>query len=155
MLKINDQLPHFSLKNQYGDLISLEDFQWKKIILFCYPKASTPACSTEACNLNSGYEELKNLGYEVLGISADNQQRQLKFSNKNHFSFSLLCDEEKAFLKSLGVWRLKKMMGIEYEGIVRTTFITDEHHKITHIVEKVNTKDHTNQIISLISEEKK
>lgn len=147
VLKIGDFAPKFQCKDQNGNLISLSDFKGKKIVIFFYPKANTPGCTAEACNLSDNYLKFKSLGYEIIGVSADSEKLQKKFSDKFNFPYSLLCDENKEVINAFGVWGLKKFMGKEYMGINRTTFIIDEKGKIINIIEKVKTKDHTNQII--------
>lgn len=147
VLKIGDFAPKFQCKDQNGNLISLSDFKGKKIVIFFYPKANTPGCTAEACNLSDNYLKFKSLGYEIIGVSADSEKLQKKFSDKFNFPYSLLCDENKDVINAFGVWGLKKFMGKEYMGINRTTFIIDEKGKIINIIEKVKTKDHTNQII--------
>lgn len=147
VLKIGDFAPKFQCKDQNGNLISLSDFKGKKVVIFFYPKANTPGCTAEACNLSDNYLKFKSLGYEIIGVSADSEKLQKKFSDKFNFPYSLLCDENKDVINAFGVWGLKKFMGKEYMGINRTTFIVDEKGKIINIIEKVKTKDHTNQII--------
>ncbi len=146
-LKIGDKAPKFSALDQDGNSISLEDYKGKKLVLFFYPKASTPGCTMEAKNLRDHYQELLNKGYEVLGVSADSAKRQKNFCVKNDLPFPLLADEDKKVIQDYGVWGLKKFMGREYDGIHRTTFIIDEHGLIEKIIEKVKTKDHTAQIL--------
>jgi len=148
-LKIGDQAPDFKVKDQDGKTISLSDFKGKKLILFFYPKASTPGCTMEAKNLRDNYKKLLDLGFEILGVSADSEKRQKNFCVKNELPFSLLVDEEKQVINDYGVWGPKKFMGREYEGIHRTTFIIGKEGIIEQIIEKVKTKDHTNQILDL------
>jgi len=150
-LKIGDKAPEFSIKNQDGKIIQLSDFSGKKLILFFYPKASTPGCTMEAKNLRDNYKELLNKGFDILGVSADSEKRQKNFCIKNELPFSLLVDEEKEVIKDYGVWGLKKFMGREYDGIHRTTFVIDEKGVIEQIIEKVKTKLHTEQILELYS----
>ncbi len=146
-LKIGDKAPGFSVNNQAGNLVSLNDFKGKKLVLFFYPKASTPGCTAEACNLNDNYERFQSKGYEILGVSADSEKRQTNFKNKYEFSYDLLADIDLEVIKAYGVWGLKKFMGKEYEGIHRTTFVIDENGKIEQIIGKVKTKDHTSQLL--------
>lgn len=147
---IGDSVAPFELNNQYGNVVKLSDFANKKLIIFFYPKAMTPACTNEVCNLNDGYALLKEKGYELLGISADSIEKLLKFSQKYNFSFPLLSDTSLKVLQSFGVWGEKKFMGKVYDGIHRKTFIIDNQHKIQFIIEKVDTKNHTQQILSII-----
>ena len=147
ILKIGDIAPSFSCKDQNGSIIKLSDFLDKKLVIFFYPKASTPGCTAEACNLSDNYVKFKSLGYEILGVSADSEKLQKKFSDKFDLPYSLLCDENKDIIKSYGVWGLKKFMGKEYMGIIRKTFVINENGEISNIIEKVKTKDHAFQII--------
>lgn len=149
-LKIGDKVPNFSEKNQYNEIFQLSDYQNQKIIIFFYPKANTPGYTNEVCNLQNQYALLKEKGFVLIGISADSTEKQLKFSEKHHLSYPLLANENKSILKLFGVWGIKKFMGKEFEGIHRKTFILNENHIITHIIEKVNTKNHTQQIIEIL-----
>lgn len=146
-LKIGDKAPAFDSKDQNGKRIKLSDFKGKKVVLFFYPKASTPGCTVEACNLRDNYQVFLNKGYAIIGVSADPEKKQLSFSTKYQLPFSLLADEEKAVINAYGVWGPKKFMGKEYDGIHRTTFIIDENGMIENIIEKVQTKDHAAQIM--------
>ena len=146
-LKIGDKAPEFEMNNQNGELIKLKDYSGKKVILFFYPKASTPGCTMEAKNLRDNYNELKQKGYEVIGVSADSEKRQLNFCNKNELPYNLLADEEKIIINAYGVWGPKKFMGREYDGINRTTLVINELGNIEIIITKVKTKEHTEQIL--------
>ena len=147
VLKVGDKAPNFSCLDQNGNLINLSDLIGKKVVVFFYPKANTPGCTAEACNLNDNYNRFTSLGYEIIGVSADNEKSQKKFSDKFGFNYSLLCDENKDLINAYGVWGLKKFMGKEYMGIIRKTFIIDEEGKISQIIDKVKTKEHTSQIL--------
>ena len=146
-LKIGDKAPQFKATDQYGKTIELKDFKGKKVVLFFYPKASTPGCTVEACNLRDNYQSFQSKGYEILGVSADSEKRQLNFSNKQELPYSLLADEDKTVIMAYGVWGPKKFMGKEYEGIHRTTFVIDGDGIIEDIISKVKTKEHTSQIL--------
>ncbi len=146
-LKIGDKAPDFEEKNQNGEMVKLKDYLGKKVVLFFYPKASTPGCTMEAKNLRDNYANFTNKGYDVIGVSADSEKRQLNFSNKNELPYNLLTDEEKNIINAYGVWGPKKFMGREYDGIHRTTFIIDEKGKIENIITKVKTKVHSEQIL--------
>jgi len=146
-LKIGDKAPQFKATDQYGKTIELKDFKGKKVVLFFYPKASTPGCTVEACNLRDNYQSFQSKGYEILGVSADSEKRQLNFSNKQELPYSLLADEDKTVIMAYGVWGPKKFMGKEYEGIHRTTFVIDGDGIIEDIITKVKTKEHTSQIL--------
>ena len=146
-LKIGDKAPEFEAIDQNGKLVSLKDHTGKRVVLFFYPKASTPGCTMEACNLRDNYQKFLKKGYEVIGVSADSQKRQSNFANKNNLPYSLLVDEDKEIINSYGVWGPKKFMGREYDGIHRTTFVIDTSGNIENIITKVKTKDHTAQIL--------
>lgn len=146
-LKIGDKAPSFKAKDEQGNTISLADYQGKKLVVFFYPKASTPGCTAEACNLNDNYDRFKAQGYEILGVSADSAKRQSNFKTKYGFQYPLLADEEKVVINAFGVWGPKKFMGKEYDGIHRTTFVIDEKGIIEDVITKVKTKEHTAQIL--------
>lgn len=145
-LKIGDKAPDFNIPDENGNQHTLNQYKGKKIVLYFYPKASTPGCTAEACNLRDNYEALLAKGYEVLGVSADDQPKLKNFINKQNLPFHLLSDVDKVMLNDYGVWGPKKFMGKEYDGIHRTTFIIDEEGKISDIIFKVKTKDHYSQI---------
>lgn len=147
MLKEGDKVPNFKGLDQDGNPISYEDFKGEKLVVFFYPKASTPGCTAEACNLNDNLDALAAKGYKVVGVSADTVRRQKNFSEKYGFKFPLISDENKEMIESFGVWGPKKFMGKEYEGIHRTTFLIDENGIIERVIKRVKTKDHTNQIL--------
>ncbi|MEP2239497.1 MAG: thioredoxin-dependent thiol peroxidase, partial [Maribacter sp.] len=132
---------------QDGNTITLEDYSGKKLIIFFYPKASTPGCTAEACNLRDNYKELQSEGYELLGVSADSEKRQAKFKEKYEFPFPLLADEDHTVINAFGVWGLKKFMGREYDGIHRKTFVVDGEGIVTKVIDKVKTKDHAAQLL--------
>ncbi|WP_281846503.1 thioredoxin-dependent thiol peroxidase [Olleya namhaensis] len=148
-LKQGDKVPNFTVNDQDGNPVSLSDYKGKKLIVFFYPKASTPGCTAEACNLTDNYILLQDKGYEILGVSADSEKRQTNFKNKYSFPFPLLADEEKEVINAFGVWGLKKFMGKEYDGIHRKTFLVDEDGVVAHVIDKVKTKDHAAQILEL------
>ena len=116
-------------------------------MVFFYPKASTPGCTAEACNLRDNYERFLNKNYQVIGISADSVKKQKNFSDKNNLPFSLIADEDKNIIKAFGVWGPKKFMGKEFDGIHRTTFVINENGNIENIITKVQTKNHTEQLL--------
>jgi len=146
-LKVGDKVPMFSARDQDGNTINLSDYIGKKLIVFFYPKASTPGCTVEACNLRDNFEALKAQGYELLGVSADSQKRQSNFKNKYKFPFPLLADEDHTILNIFGVWGPKQFMGRTYDGIHRKTFVLDENGTISKVIDKVRTKDHAAQIL--------
>lgn len=146
-LKIGDIAPDFIGIDQNGNEIKLSSYLGKKVVLFFYPKASTPGCTAEACDLQNNIERFVANNYQVIGVSADSQKRQLNFAEKNNLQYPLISDEAKEVITAYGVWGPKKFMGREYDGIHRTTFIIDENGKIEEIITKVNTKHHTEQIL--------
>lgn len=150
-LKPGDSAPDFSVQDQDGNLVSKTDFEGERWILFFYPKAGTPGCKAEVCNLRNNYQELQERGYSLLGVSADSQEKQKKFQMNNNLPFPLLADENKQVIDAYGVWGPKKFMGKSFDGIHRTTFIIDENGKIERIIEKVKTKDHAAQILDIAS----
>lgn len=150
-LKIGDKAPDFKLFDQNEKSVTLNDFKGKKLVLYFYPKDSTPGCTAEACSLRDGFQDLKSKGIVVLGVSADNTKSHQNFIEKQSLPFSLLSDPEKIALKAYEAWGEKKMYGKSYEGILRKTFIIDENGKILHIIEKVDTKNHASQIMELIN----
>lgn len=147
MLQIGDKAPDFSGFDQDGKFRQLEDYKGKKLVVFFYPKANTPGCTAEACDLRDNFERFKANNYELLGVSADSQKAQLKFKDKFSFPFPLLADEEKEVIQAFGVWGPKKFMGRTYDGIHRTTFVINEEGVIEDVISDVKTKAHANQIL--------
>jgi peroxiredoxin Q/BCP len=148
-IKPGDKAPDFTGKDQDGKSVSLSDFKGRKLVLYFYPKDNTPGCTDEACSLRDGYSELKKEGYEIIGVSADSEKSHQGFIAKYKLPFRLISDVDKTILKAYGAWGEKKMYGKSYEGIIRTTFIISEDGIIDKIIDKVKTKDHANQIISI------
>jgi peroxiredoxin Q/BCP len=146
-LKIGNSAPNFTAKDNQGNTIQLSDYKGKKLVLFFYPKASTPGCTAEACDLRDNYQSFLAKGYDVLGASADSAKRQQNWIDKHELPFPLLADEDKVVINAFGVWGPKKFMGKEYDGIHRTTFVIDENGIISAIITKVKTKEHTAQIL--------
>ncbi|WP_203258660.1 thioredoxin-dependent thiol peroxidase [Hyunsoonleella ulvae] len=146
-LKAGDKAPDFKALDEQGNTIKLSDYSGKKLVVFFYPKASTPGCTAEACDLNDNFERFQAQGYEILGVSADSAKRQSNFKNKYGFKYPLLADEDKSVIEAFGVWGPKKFMGKEYDGIHRTTFIIDENGIIEEVITKVKTKAHAAQIL--------
>ncbi len=146
-LKIGDKAPDFKGIDQDGASISLKDFIGKKVVLYFYPKDDTPGCTAEACNLRDNYSGLRKKGYEIVGVSADDEVSHKKFSDKYELPFSLIADTNKKILQSYNAWGEKNMYGKKYMGILRKTYIIDENGKIEKIFDKVDTKNHTEQIL--------
>ena len=146
-LKVGDVLPTFSVTDQNGKTHSNTDYTNQKLIVFFYPKANTPGCTAEACDLRDHYSELQKAGYALLGVSADSEKKQKNFSDKFEFPFPLLADESKEVIEGFGVWGLKKFMGKEYDGIHRKTFLFDEKGICIRVIDKVKTKEHAAQIL--------
>lgn len=147
MLQVGDSLPKFESQNQDGKSISSENFKGKKLVIFFYPRANTPGCTAEACDINDNLQNLKKAGFEIVGVSADSVEKQKKFHEKFSFKYDLLADENHDILEKFGVWQLKKFMGKEFMGIVRTTFLFDEKGICTRVIEKVKTKEAAAQIL--------
>lgn len=146
-LKPGDKAPQFESRDQDGSPVTLADFKGSKLVIYFYPKDSTPGCTSQACNLRDNYEVLLKNGYKVLGVSADSEKSHKKFIEKHDLPFPLLADTEKEVLKAFGVWGPKKFMGRTFDGIHRTTFLIDENGVISEVIGKVDTKNHTAQII--------
>ena len=146
-LQAGDQVPEFSVLDDRGNTQSLSNYQGQKLVVFFYPKANTPGCTAEACDLRDHYKELQEAGYALLGVSADSQKKQRNFSEKYSFPFPLLADEDKQVIEAFGVWGPKKFMGKEYDGIHRMTFLIDENGVVERVIEKVKTKAHAAQIL--------
>ena len=146
-LKAGDKAPNFSGLDQNGITHTLADYKGKKLVVFFYPKASTPGCTAEACDLRDNYARFEANNYALLGVSADNAKAQAKFIEKYDLPFPLLADEDKSVIQAFGVWGPKKFMGKEYDGIHRTTFVIDENGIIEEVISDVKTKAHAAQIL--------
>ncbi|MDP2687139.1 MAG: thioredoxin-dependent thiol peroxidase [Aequorivita sp.] len=146
-LQVGDKAPDFKVNDQDGNSISSTDYKGKKWVVFFYPKADTPGCTAEACNLRDNYTELQKQGFELLGVSADTEKHQNKFKEKYNLPFPLLADENKVVINAFGVWGPKKFMGREFDGIHRKSFLINEEGIIESVIEKVKTKDHAAQIL--------
>ncbi len=150
-LKIGDLAPDFKGVDQDGNPVEYADYKGNKLIVFFYPKASTPGCTAESCNFRDHYADWKAKGYEVVGVSADSVKRQKNFATKNELPYKLIADEEKEVIQAFGAWGPKKLYGREYEGIYRYTFVMDEEGRIEHIINKVKTKEATEQLYKDLS----
>ncbi|MBT3546491.1 MAG: thioredoxin-dependent thiol peroxidase [Flavobacterium sp.] len=146
-LKVGDKAPNFETKDNQGIVRKLTDYVGKKLVVFFYPKASTPGCTAEACNLRDNYQTFLSQGFEILGVSADSEKRQQNFVAKYDLPFPLLADEDLTVINGFGVWGPKKFMGREYDGIHRTTFVIDANGIIEEVISKVKTKNHAAQIL--------
>ncbi len=146
-LAVGMPAPGFEAKDQNGITIKLSDFIGKKVVLYFYPKDATPGCTAQACNLRDNYEALQKAGFVILGISSDSGKSHLKFIEKQNLPFSLIADEDLKVHEAYGTWVEKSMYGRKYMGTARTTFVIDENGSLTEIIEKVDTKNHTNQIL--------
>ncbi|MBL7800396.1 MAG: thioredoxin-dependent thiol peroxidase [Chitinophagales bacterium] len=145
-LKVGDKAPAINAKDQHGNEITLTQFKGKKVVLYFYPKDSTPGCTKEACNFRDNYSALLKKGYQVIGVSTDSEKSHLKFIEKYELPFPLIADTDQKVVNDYGVWGLKKFMGREYMGINRTTFVIDEKGKIEKVIEKVDTENSTQQL---------
>ena len=146
-LQKGDKAPVFKGYDQDGNLHQLEDYKGKKLVVFFYPKASTPGCTAEACDLRDHFQQFTDQNYALLGVSADAAKAQLNFKNKQELPFPLIADEDKSVIMAFGVWGPKKFMGKEYDGIHRTTFVIDENGIIESVISNVKTKEHAAQIL--------
>ncbi|UKN03405.1 thioredoxin-dependent thiol peroxidase [Paracrocinitomix mangrovi] len=146
-LKVGDKAPNFSAPDENGNIISLSDFKGKKLILYFYPKDNTPGCTAESCNLRDNYKAMQKQGYEILGVSADTEQKHQNFIEKYDLPFHLLADTDKKVINDYGVWGPKKFMGRTFDGIHRTTFVINEKGVIDEVFTKVKTKEHAEQIM--------
>jgi peroxiredoxin Q/BCP len=146
-LQAGDKAPAFSAKNEQGNVVSLSDFTGKKLVLYFYPKDDTPGCTAEACDLRDHYEQFVKKGYAILGVSPDGPAKHQKFIAKYELPFSLLADEDHAVSIAYQTWGEKSMYGKKYMGILRTTFVINEKGIIEQVIEKVDTKNHSSQIL--------
>ena len=148
-LKPGDKAPDFTATDQDGKKISLAEYKGKKVILYFYPKDNTPGCTDEACSLRDRYTDILKEGFDVIGVSADSSKSHKGFIGKHNLPFRLIADEDQKVVKAYGVWGEKNMYGKTYFGILRTTFIISENGIIEKVIEKVNTKDHSKQILEV------
>jgi len=149
-LKAGDKAPDFNSKDQNGEEVSLANFKGKTVILYLYPKDYTPGCTAEACDFRDNYQSLIGKGYEVVGVSTDDSKSHKKFETKYSLPFPLIADEDKSINEAYGVWAEKNMYGKKYMGTARTTFIIDADGIIKQIIEKVDTKNASQQVLDLI-----
>lgn len=149
-LTVGDNAPVFTLKNQHDNNISLADLKGSKVLVYFYPKASTPGCTIQAKGLRDSMNALKDKNVSVLGISPDPVKRLNKFADKESLNFDLLSDEDHKIADEFGVWGLKKFMGKEYDGIHRLSFLIDEQGKIIHVFNKFKTKEHHDVVLAAL-----
>ncbi|MDX5482891.1 MAG: thioredoxin-dependent thiol peroxidase [Hymenobacteraceae bacterium] len=146
-LNIGDKAPEFEGKDQNGNTVKLSDYRGKKVILYFYPKDNTPGCTAQACNLRDNYSNLRQKGYEVIGVSTDSEKSHQNFIGKFELPFTLVADTDKQIVEQYGVWQEKSMYGRKYMGTMRYTFVIDEEGVIQDIITKVKTKEHAGQIL--------
>jgi peroxiredoxin Q/BCP len=149
-LKAGEKAPEFTAKDQNGKEVSLADFKGKQVILYFYPKDDTPGCTAEACSFRDNYQSLAGKGFEVIGVSTDDEKSHKKFETKYALPFTLIADDDKKIVEAYGVWVEKNMYGKKYMGTARTTFIIDGAGVISHVIEKVDTKNSTQQVLDLV-----
>jgi thioredoxin-dependent peroxiredoxin len=147
MLKSGDKAPDFSGRDQDGNEIKLSDFLGKKLVLYFYPKDNTPGCTAEACDLRDNYNKFENAGYKIVGVSKDSEKSHKGFIEKFKLPFPLISDTETTILRAYEAWGKKKFMGKEFDGILRKTYLIDEHGFIVDIITKVDTKAHSRQLL--------
>ena len=150
-LKVGDLAPAIKASDENGEIITLEEYRGKKVVLYFYPRDNTPGCTAEACDLRDNYSEFKDKGFEIIGVSADSQQSHIKFKNKYDLPFRLISDVDRKVLQDYWAWGQKKLYGKTYMGILRKTFIIDEEGYVEKIIEKVKTKEHSKQIFAELS----
>ncbi len=149
-LNIGDNAPHFKGNTEDGSKVSSSSLKGQKYILFFYPKDDTPGCTREACNLRDNFRWFEKNGFQIFGVSPDNEKKHQKFIDKYEFQYSLIADTDKEMIKSYGIWGPKKFMGREFDGVHRTTFVINEDGKIIEIIKKVKTKEHAEQLIEAL-----
>ena len=148
--KVGEKAPDFTAKDQEGKNVSLSDYRGKKVILYFYPKDSTPGCTTEACDFRDNYASLTSKGFEVIGVSADSEKSHQKFIAKHKLPFTLISDPEKEVINKYGAWGKKKFMGREFDGILRVTYVIDEDGNIEQVIDKVKTKEASKQVLETL-----
>ena len=147
LLEVGAKAPELSGVDQEGKPVRLKDYQGRKVVLYFYPKDDTPGCTAEACSLRDAHDEVRESGYEVIGVSPDPEGKHRKFVDKYDLPFRLLADPDKQVIKAYGAWGPKKFMGREFEGVLRTTYLIDEGGRIARVIDKVKTKEHARQVL--------
>jgi len=150
ILKEGDIAPDFTAKDQNGKTVSLSDFRGKKVILYFYPQDNTPTCTVEACNFRDNYQSMLSRGFEVIGISSDNEKSHKKFEKKFNLPFTLIADTDRSIIEAYGLWAEKMLFGRKYMGTLRTTFLISPDGTIDKIIDKVNSKNASQQVIDLL-----
>lgn len=145
-----DKAPDFTAKDQNGNTVSLSDFKGKNVILYFYPQDNTPTCTTEACNFRDNYQSLLSKGFEVIGVSPDTEKSHKKFEKKFDLPFPLIADPDRKIVESYGLWAEKMMFGRKYMGVLRTTFVIDPKGKILKVIDKVESKNASQQVLDLL-----
>ncbi|MEO0895085.1 MAG: thioredoxin-dependent thiol peroxidase [Bacteroidota bacterium] len=151
-LAVGAQAPDVKVKNNAGEEVSLADLKGKKVVVFFYPKANSPSCTKEAVSLKDHHKALQDLGYEVIGVSPDKEKSLTNFINKHELPYTLWSDPENELTEAFGAWGEKSMYGKTYMGLLRSTFLIDEEGKVSHVIEKVKTKEHAQQILAMLAE---
>lgn len=146
MLEIGDKAPAFTLPDETGSDVSLADYQGRKLVMFFYPKAMTPGCTTEACDFRDRADSLLTAGYSVVGVSPDPSERLMVFKEKESLTYPLLSDSDHKVAEALGAWGMKKNYGREYEGLIRATFVIDEKSRLSHVYRNVKAKGHVERV---------
>lgn len=149
-LQAGDTAPDFTAKDQNGNIVTLSQYKGKNVILYFYPKDDTPGCTAEACDFRDNYQLLMGKGFQVIGVSTDDEKSHKKFETKYSLPFPLIADSDKQIVEKYGVWVEKNMYGKKYMGTARTTFIIDENGVIKNIIEKVDTKNSSQQVLDLV-----
>ncbi len=155
LLEVGMQAPNFKTVDQNGELVTLEQFRGKKVILYFYPKDDTPGCTKEACGFRDNFEKFKKINVEVLGVSVDDEKKHKKFAEKYNLPFRLLADTEKKIVQDYGVWGEKSLYGKKYMGTNRVTYLIDENGKIEKVFPKVKPETHAEELLQILSGEKK
>ncbi len=150
MLEIGEKAPDFEVVDAQGELVKLSDYRGRKLLMWFFPKASTPGCTTEGCGLRDDYAQFQSKGVEILGVSKDSPKKQLKFVEKYDFPYRMLCDEEGSVVEAYGAWGLKKFMGREFMGILRISYLINEEGVVEHLWAKVKTKTHSQDVLSAL-----
>ena len=149
-LTVGDQAPELSLPDQHGKPVKLTTFRGKQVVLYFYPKDDTPGCTAEACDFRDNYQSMVSRGFEVIGVSTDNERSHKKFETKYNLPFTLIADEDKSIVEAYGVWVEKNMYGRKYMGTARKTFIIKADGTIDKIIDKVDTQNSSQQVMDIL-----